>query len=91
MAVTKYDDYTLSVKSGHPKARLDLMNTVELWPQPRHYYQLTPDWVKKYNWAVVPNTGPYQISDFKKGKSIRFQKVKDWWGRDRKYFRHRFV
>ncbi len=90
VAVTKYDDYTLSVQSGHPKARLDLMNTVELWPQPRHYYQLTPDWVKKYNWAIVPNTGPYQISDFKKGKSIRFRKVNEWWGKDRKYFRHRF-
>ncbi len=58
VAVEKVDDHTILVKAGTRKAKLDLLNTTELWPQPKHYYKLTPNWVKQYNWAVVPTTGP---------------------------------
>jgi microcin C transport system substrate-binding protein len=90
VAVEKIDDHTILVKAGNRKAKLDLLNTTELWPQPRHYYQLTPNWVKQYNWAVVPTTGPYVISDVKKGKSVTFSKQKDWWAKSDRYNQHRF-
>jgi len=32
----------------------------------------------------------HQISGFKKGKFIRFKRKKDWWAKDRKYFKNRF-
>ena len=35
-----------------------------------------PNWVKQYNWAVVPTTGPYVMSEVKKGKSVTFSKQK---------------
>ncbi|MFM4990054.1 ABC transporter substrate-binding protein, partial [Aeromonas veronii] len=76
VAVEKIDDHTIMVKAGNRKAKMDLLNTTELWPQPKHYYKLTPNWVKQYNWAVVPTTGPYVISDVKKGKSVTFSKQK---------------
>jgi microcin C transport system substrate-binding protein len=60
-------------------------------PIPRHFFgQLGDDYVRKYNWKIVPNTGPYQISDFKKGKYIKFKRKRDWWARDLHYFKNRF-
>ncbi|MFQ2005429.1 extracellular solute-binding protein [Aeromonas veronii] len=90
VAVEKIDDHTIMVKAGNRKAKMDLLNTTELWPQPKHYYKLTPNWVKQYNWAVVPTTGPYVISNVKKGKSVTFSKQKDWWAKDDRYNQHRF-
>jgi microcin C transport system substrate-binding protein len=29
---------------------------------------------------VLPVTGAYQIGELKKGKSVTFNRVKDWWG-----------
>ena len=39
---------------------------------------------------MLPVTGPYQIGELKKGKSVTFDRVKDWWGNDERYFQHRF-
>jgi len=87
--VIKYDDYTIAVVAG--KAMPDLHMTVSISPLPRHFYGKVPkDFVRRYNWEVVPNTGPYQISDIDKGKSITFKRKKDWWARDLKYFKGRF-
>ena len=87
--VVVYDDYTLAVVST--KAQPDLHLKLGINPMPRHFYgQLGKDFVKKYNWKIVPNTGPYQISDFKKGKYVKFKRKKDWWARDMHYFKNRF-
>ena len=90
VAVDKIDPHTILVKAGNPKAKLDLLNTTELWPQPRHFYKLDANWVKKYNWALVPTTGPYVMTEVKKGKSVTFSKQKEWWARDDRYNQHRF-
>ena len=71
--VIVYDRYTLAVVGT--KAKPDLHMTLNLNPTPRHFFgQLDKDFVRKYNWKVRPNTGPYQISDFKKGKSIKLKR-----------------
>ncbi|MDP5293727.1 extracellular solute-binding protein [Oceanimonas sp. CHS3-5] len=88
--VTKYDDYTISVTAGSPKSRRELLNTVGLVPQPEHFYELSEDWVRRYNWEVAPVTGAYVISDVKRGRSITFKRLNDWWGNDLTYYRHRF-
>ena len=62
-----YDDHTLAVVST--KAQPDLHLKIGISPTPGTFYHpLGEDFVRKYNWKIVPNTGPYQISDFKKGK-----------------------
>ncbi len=87
--VVVYDDYTLAVVST--KAQPDLHLKIGINPTPRHFYgKLDKDFVKKYNWKIVPNTGPYQIYDFKKGKYVRFKQKKDWWAKDLHYFKNRF-
>ncbi len=87
--VIVYDDHTLAVVGT--KAEPDLHMKLIISPTPRHYYgQLNKDFVRKYNWKIVPNTGPYQICDFKKGKYVKFKRKKDWWARDLHYFKNRF-
>ena len=87
--VVVYDDHTLAVVAS--RAVPDLHLRIALGPTPRHFYgELDPDFVRAYNWRIVPNTGPYQMSDFEKGKQIRFKRKQDWWGGDLRYFKHRF-
>ncbi|WP_372587287.1 extracellular solute-binding protein [Aeromonas caviae] len=88
--VTKFDDHTLAITSGTEKSREDLLEALPFTPEPSHAIKLTANWVKEYNWKVLPVTGPYQIGELKKGKSVTFDRVKDWWGNDERYFQHRF-
>jgi microcin C transport system substrate-binding protein len=87
--VTIFDDHTIAVSATKRKPELHLW--VSLTPTPRHFYgELSKDFVQKYNWKIVPNTGPYQISDFKKGKYIKFKRKRDWWAKDLRHFKNRF-
>ncbi len=88
-AVIVYDDYTIGVKST--RAVPDLHLKLSISPTPEHYFGILDDtFVQTYNWKIVPNTGAYQISDFKKGKFIKFKRKKDFWAKDLKYFKNRF-
>jgi microcin C transport system substrate-binding protein len=87
--VIVYDDYTLAVRST--KAQPDLHLKIGISPTPRHFYGLLgEDFVRRYNWKIAPNTGPYQIYDFKKGKYIKFKRKKNWWAKDLRYFKNRY-
>ncbi len=87
--VVIYDDYTIAVVGT--KAEPDLHLKLGISPTPRHFYgNLDKDFVAKYNWKVIPNTGPFQIDDFQTGKYVRFKRKKDWWAQDLKYFKNRF-
>jgi microcin C transport system substrate-binding protein len=84
-----YDPHTLAVVGT--KTQPDLHLKLSLSPTPRHFYgELGEDFVRRYNWKIAPNTGPYQISEFKKGKFIKFKRKKDWWAKDLRYFKNRF-
>jgi len=87
--VVVYDDLTLAVVGT--KTKPDLHMTLNLNPTPRHFFgKLDQEFVRKYNWKLRPNTGPYLISDFKKGKSIKLKRKRDWWAKDLRYFKNRF-
>ncbi len=87
--VIVYDDHTLAVVGT--KAKPDLYLHLNISPTPRHFFgKLDEDFVRKFNWKIEPNTGPYQISDFKKGKYIKLERKKDWWAKDLRYFKNRF-
>lgn len=84
-----FNDHTLAVVST--KAQPDLHLKVGLGPTPRHFYgQLDDQFVQKFNWKIVPNTGSYQIDEFKKGKHVLFKRKKDWWAKDLYYFKNRY-
>ena len=87
--VVVYDDHTLAVVGT--KKEPDLHLKLMIAPTPRHFYtDLGEDFVQRYNWKIAPNTGPYQISDFKKGKYVKFKRKRDWWAADLRYFKNRF-
>ena len=87
--VIVFDDHTLAVVGT--KAEPDLHLKLGISPTPRYFYgKLGEDFVRRYNWKIVPNTGPYQMSDFKKGKSVKFKRKKNWWAKDLHYFKNRF-
>ncbi|MGY3877763.1 extracellular solute-binding protein [Aeromonas enteropelogenes] len=88
--VTKFDDHTLAITSGSEKSRQDLLDSLPFTPVPSHAIKLTANWVKEYNWKVLPVTGAYRIGEVKKGKSITLERVKDWWGDEERYFQYRF-
>jgi microcin C transport system substrate-binding protein len=56
------------------------------------YREFGPDFESRYNWRPRPTTGAYLIrpEDIQKGRSISLTRVKDWWARDKKYYRYRF-
>ncbi len=87
--VIVFDDHTLAVVGS--KAQPDLHLKIGIGPTPRHYYcELDENFVRDYNWRIAPNTGPYQMTRFKKGRYVVFERKKDWWARDLRYFQNRF-
>ncbi|GAA5481562.1 ABC transporter substrate-binding protein [Haloferula sargassicola] len=60
--------------------------------QEEYYREFGPDFEERYNWRPRPTTGAYAIheEDIVKGRSISLSRVKDWWAKDRKYYKNRF-
>ncbi|MCG8335538.1 MAG: extracellular solute-binding protein [Proteobacteria bacterium] len=89
--VVKYDDYTISISTTTPHPEVDQYAN-SLPPIPKHFYKgkVPKDFVRRYNWAIAPNTGPYIISKVRKGKSITFKRKKNWWAKDLRYYKGRF-
>lgn len=87
--VTKYGDHLLSVTAT--KRVPELWLTLSINPTPKHYYvKLNSGFVSDYNWKIVPNTGPYILKDYSKGKYLLFERKKDWWAKDLRYYKNRF-
>ncbi|MFT3991008.1 MAG: ABC transporter substrate-binding protein [Luteolibacter sp.] len=87
-----YDDLTLSISL--PEARVYAPALVgSLTPVPPKFYEeYGPDFNERYQWRFRPTTGAYEVrdEDIVKGASITQTRVKDWWAKDRKYYRYRF-
>ena len=90
--VTRYDDLTYAV--GLPEIKPDVTTrALEYSPIPAHFYkELGDDFPERYQWRFAPVSGPYVVrdEDIKKGQSIALTRNKDWWARDKKFWRHRF-
>jgi microcin C transport system substrate-binding protein len=64
-----------------------------LTPSPPQFYgEYGPDYSERYQWKFPPTTGAYEVlpEDIVKGVSITQTRVKDWWAKDRKYYKYRF-
>ena len=90
--VAMYDDRTVSVSL--PEAKIyapAIAGTIT--PSPPHFYsEYGPDYNERYQWRFPPTTGAYEVldEDVIKGASITQTRVKNWWAKDRKYYRYRF-
>lgn len=87
-----FDDHTFAILSRDRHGPFDLHFVLAqgFHPKPRHFHKLDEHWVRDYNWKTEPNTGPYRIAKIEKGKEIVFERKKDWWAGDLKYFKNRY-
>lgn len=88
--VKTYGDKIVGVEGATPKPRDELLFEYSVGVVPKHFHRLDENWVRDTNWKVEPNTGPYQISEIRKGKYIDFERKDEWWANDHKYYRNRF-
>ena len=89
--ITVYDEKTLSVSLPEQKPNMPYYTSIGP-ASPTFYREYGPDYKERYQWRVPPTTGAYQLydEDIKKGRSITLTRVKDWWAKDRKYYRYRY-
>jgi microcin C transport system substrate-binding protein len=87
-----YDDTMVSVSLPETKAYAAALAGAITPSAPHFYSEYGADYNERYQWRFPPTTGAYEIrpDDIVKGVSITQTRVKDWWARDRKYYKHRF-
>lgn len=87
--ITRYSERMISITLANAKPMPEYFASIVPWA--RHFYsEFGPDFEKRYNWRTRPSTGAYVIreEDIDKGRSITLSRVKDWWAKDRKYYRN---
>ncbi|TBR22274.1 ABC transporter substrate-binding protein, partial [bacterium] len=85
-----FDDHTFAVVGREKRNHHDMLYDYSIPPRPRHFHKLDENWVRDYQWKAEPNTGAYQLGKVEKGKEVVFERKKDWWARDLKYFKNRY-
>jgi len=90
--IAMFDDHTVAISLPEAKVYAPALAGA-ITPSPPHFYaEYGPDYSERYQWRFPPTTGAYEVlpEDIVKGASITQTRVKEWWARDRKYYRHRF-
>lgn len=90
--IATYDDLTLSISLPEAKIYAPAI-AGSITPSAPHFYkEYASDYTERYQWRFPPTTGAYEIlpKDIIKGASITQTRVKTWWAKDKKYYRHRF-
>ncbi|MDH5560057.1 MAG: extracellular solute-binding protein [Deltaproteobacteria bacterium] len=87
-SIEKIEDYIIKVTSVKPSWRI--LYELDLSPQPRHFIKLDKNWVKDYNWKANVVPGPYVLKEYRRGKYLIFERVKNWWGDNKARYKSRF-
>jgi len=92
--ITRYDAYTLAVHL--PDERPDPVYNASIEPVARNFFAaLGPDFVQRYQFSPFPTVGPYKVrrDPVTGGVSVEteivLERVADWWGDHRRYYRRR--
>lgn len=90
--IAVYDDRTLSVSLPAPKLFAAAIAGAMEPASPKFYQEYGPDYSDRYQWRFPPTTGAYEVmpEDVVKGVSVTQTRVKNWWAKDRKYYRYRY-
>ncbi|MCY4380655.1 MAG: ABC transporter substrate-binding protein, partial [Proteobacteria bacterium] len=78
----------VAVSVNRPYPPQELLYITNITPLYHGFYQPQPGWMRDMNWAIEPNTGPYQISAHNLGELVTFKRKKDWWGYHRPAWRN---
>lgn len=87
--ITVFSDDVLAVTLPDKKPLLPYY--AQLAYAPSHFYkEFGPDYNSRYQWKMEPTTGAYYAhpEDVKKGRSVTLTRVKDWWAKDKKFYRY---
>lgn len=85
-SVEKIDDHTLKIVGKYPSWKA--LDQYQIPPIAKHATTLDENWVRKYNWTSPVCVGAYKISDYKEGRYVTFERIKNWWGDNKKYFKN---
>jgi microcin C transport system substrate-binding protein len=90
--VAMYDDLTLSISLPEAKLYAPAIAGSLTPSAPDFYSEYGPDYTERYQWRFPPTTGAYEVlpEDIVKGASITQTRVRNWWAKDRKFYRYRF-
>lgn len=88
-SVDRVDDHTLRVVGTRPSWR-PLSDYAGLWPTPSHATVLDETWVKRTTNEVQIAPGPYVVRQMARGESVTFERVPNWWGSNKRYFKGMF-
>lgn len=88
-SVDRIDDHTLRVVGTRPSWR-PLSDYAGLWPTPSHTTVLDADWVKRTTNEVQIAPGPYVVRETVRGESVTFERIPNWWGNNKRYFKGLF-
>lgn len=90
--ITVYDDSTLSVTLPTPRPLAPYYGAL-FHACPTHFYsEFGPNFIEKYQWRVPPTTGAYTVDpdSMIRGRLIVMSRVKNWWAKDKKFYRYRY-
>ncbi|MCA9755288.1 MAG: ABC transporter substrate-binding protein [Candidatus Eisenbacteria bacterium] len=86
-AVEAVDDYTLRIVGKRESWRP--LYDYGLWPMPRHIFEgkLDENWVRNFNLQFQVAAGPYVIKETENGQRVVFERIRPWWGDEKRYFK----
>lgn len=90
--VAMYDDLTVSISLPEAKIYAPVIAGGIEPSSPKFYAEYGPDYSERYQWRFPPTTGAYEVKSggIVNGVSVTQERVKNWWAKDRKYYKYRF-
>lgn len=90
--IATYGDNILSITLPEAKIFAPVIAGALTPSSPSFYQEYGPDYSERYQWRFPPTSGAYEIlpGDIVKGASITQTRVKNWWAKDKKYYKYRF-
>lgn len=89
--ITVYGDSVIALTLPSPGPLLPYMACVDFHPaHPGFYHDFNSLFLERYQWKAPPNTGGYVVvpGKIRIGERITLARVKNWWAKDRKYYRY---
>lgn len=89
--ITVYGDSVIALTVPSAGPLLPYMACVDFHPaHPGFYHDFNALFLERYQWKAAPNTGGYAVvpGKVRQGERITLARVKNWWAKDRKYYRY---
>ncbi|RMG17224.1 MAG: ABC transporter substrate-binding protein [Planctomycetota bacterium] len=79
------DEHTVRVRTKELNWRLFLyFGGMQIYPA-KFIGVDGPTYLEKYNWEFMPGSGPYRMTELKKGDSLVIERRDDWWAENERF------